>query len=118
MSTQETTNATPVTVDVQAVLAMLKAGTSRKDINAHYGLPDSIADKTIWQHPQLFRKRPKKQYNVQFVNETPQGAAVAATTQAVEFEQETAQETVEEAVQEVAEETVSDWNAPATHQED
>lgn len=111
MSNTETTNSTPVTVDVQGVLAMLKAGTSRKDINASYGLPDSVADKTIWQHPELFRKRPRKQYNVVFVNETN------ASTAAPVVEETRSQEQVEDAAEEIAststeENTASNWSSP------
>lgn len=101
-----------VQIKVSEVLALLKAGKTRKDIAEQYGL-NGVQLKDLFRHPKLKNKKTVKEIGAAFIleddtEEIPASASVAdtvaatATTQAVEEVQETA---TEEAIEDTVEET-------------
>jgi hypothetical protein len=112
-------------ITVQEVEQLLEKGLQRPEIAEHFGVPLSILQKTVFQHPKLKGRKAKKIYNIEIVDEE-ENAILDAPDQVTEDSvngqeirgEETLAETVspeelpqqEEIAQEV--ETPSEENAP------
>lgn len=95
-------------VSVQEVEKLLEEGMNRQEIAEHYGISYSILQKTVFQHPKLKGRKPKKVYDIEVFDEEENGGTLDLGNNSSE-EELRGEESVTENPAEEVEESTSNW---------